>query len=115
MLVRVRQDHTFDLRATGREGLWNDDRDRFQGGLVFGQPSSVEVSKSRPAEHVRAPFEKGAKRLRDRAQIGASPAVKKVALEVVDRGGLKRALELLMDHCAIGLHAAAQRLRKHDP
>ena len=43
--------------VTRCEGLWNDDGDGLQRSLVLGQPSLEEVSKSRPAEHIRAPFE----------------------------------------------------------
>ena len=70
------------------------------------------MSKPRPSEHLRASIEKCSKRLRDRFEIGASPTVKEVPLEVIDRVRLKRTLQFLMDHCLIGGGCTAERLGK---
>jgi hypothetical protein len=110
MLIGVRQDHTFDLPATRRERVLNHRRDWYQRGVLLCQPPPVEVSKSRPSEHPRASVDKCSKRLWDGIQIGASPTVEEVPLEVHDGVGLERALQLLVDHDLIRGDCAPQRL-----
>src|SRR5438309_2035413 len=62
-----------------------------------------------------ASLEKGSERLRDGIQIGPSPAVEEVALEVIDRVRLERTLQLLVDHGLIGGQRTPERLGKHKP
>ena len=113
MLVRVWKDDAFDTRSTRRESLLNHTWKRPERRVFIDQPPPVEVIEPRACEHLGATIEKVAQPGGDRVQIGASPAVEEVVLEVVDRLFLKRTPQFIIHHSLIRSDRTPQRLRKH--